>query len=154
MLLVACTQLHQAFLISNGFTARTNEVDVWAVRTIAPSPLIARFAATLAPDQIERAERFRFEQLRHKYILAAGALRFLIGRYLRIEPAAVTFVYGPRGKPALAGENPPLQFNLSHSGELAVVALTVGTAIGIDIEQIRPIDSMLSIASQYFCAAE
>lgn len=127
---------------------------VWAVRTTAPSSVIARFAATLAPDQIERAQRFRFEPLRHKYVLAAGALRFLIGRYLRIEPAAVTFVYGPRGKPALAGDDPALHFNMSHSGELAVFAFIAGTAVGIDIEKIRPLDDMLSIASHYFCAAE
>ena len=153
-MLVACTQLHQRFPVSNSFTTRKNEVDVWAVRTIATPEVISRFETTLAPDQMERAGRYHFEHLRHKYVLAAGALRFLIGRYLGIPPAAVEFVYGRRGKPALGGNDAAVHFNISHSGELAVFAFTTETEVGIDIEKIRSIDSMLSIASQYFCAAE
>ncbi len=70
-----------------------------------------------------------------------GMLRALLGRYLDRDPLDLRFVLGPHGKPALAFEGPTrpgptedLRFNLSHSGDLALVAVTSGREVGIDVE--------------------
>ena len=67
-----------------------------------------------------------------------GALRKVLARYLDEDPAEIELREGPHGKPALADPSSPLRFNLSHSGDLALVAVTQGREVGIDVERIRP----------------
>src|SRR5262249_21906290 len=71
-------------------------------------------------------------------------------------PAAIEFSYGPRGKPSLAGrfESNSLGFNLSHSGERALLAVSRGGRLGADIEETRPIDDHTKIAERFFSAGE
>jgi 4'-phosphopantetheinyl transferase len=80
----------------------------------------------------------------------------LLGAYLGVPPSIVGFVYGPQDKPALA---PPLdasglQFNVSHSGEVALYAVGLHQRIGVDIEQARPLDDLAALAERNFSAAE
>jgi 4'-phosphopantetheinyl transferase len=63
-----------------------------------------------------------------------NALRRVLGRYLDREPAAIELAGGEHGKPALAGERPPLRFNLSHSARLALIAVTAEREVGVDVE--------------------
>jgi 4'-phosphopantetheinyl transferase len=128
-------------------------VHVWPISIQAPDSVVERFQPLLSPDETDRAARFRFENLRHSFILARGALRILLARYLKSLPQAVAFTYGSKGKPALA---PParLQFNASHSGDLALFAFTMDCEIGIDVEVIRPMPDMENIAKRFFCAEE
>jgi 4'-phosphopantetheinyl transferase len=83
-------------------------------------------------------------------------LRALLARYLRVAPRDITFTYGPNGKPALApgygGDR--LSFNLSHSEHIAVMAVALDRAIGIDVEMIKPLDDFESIASRFFTGRE
>jgi 4'-phosphopantetheinyl transferase len=67
-----------------------------------------------------------------------GVLREVLGCYLGEEPAEIELQMGEHGKPALADSSSPLRFNLSHSGGLALVAVTHGREVGIDVERIRP----------------
>lgn len=82
-----------------------------------------------------------------------GALRYLLGSYLDSHPASIRFIHGSRGKPALASAA-ALQFNITHSGALAAVALTTECPIGIDVELIRPVSDMERIAGCFFCMEE
>ncbi len=66
------------------------------------------------------------------------ALRQVLARYLDEDPAGIELRRGEHGKPALADSSSPLRFNLSHSGELALVAVTQGREIGVDIQKIKP----------------
>jgi 4'-phosphopantetheinyl transferase len=66
------------------------------------------------------------------------ALREVLARYLDEDPAGIELRRGEHGKPALADPSSPLRFNLSHSGDLALIAVTQGREVGIDIECIRP----------------
>jgi 4'-phosphopantetheinyl transferase len=77
----------------------------------------------------------------------------MLGGYLGMAPAAVPFRYGSRGKPAL-DLSPPVDFNASHSGALAVYAFTAGREVGIDIERLHSLDRMQEIARRFFCAEE
>ena len=73
---------------------------------------------------------------------------------MHVSPEQLTFVYGPQGKPALHGAGEGVQFNLSHSRELALLAVTTLPAVGIDIEWMRPLDDMMGIAARFFAAGE
>lgn len=67
-----------------------------------------------------------------------SALREVLARYLDEEPDAIELRAGEHGKPALADPSSPLRFNLSHSGDLALVAVTQGREVGVDIQKIKP----------------
>src|SRR5262249_3939596 len=100
--------------------------------------------------------RFHFERDRRRFTVARSHLRAILARYLNEVPAAIEFSYGPRGKPSLAGrfESNSLRFNLSHSGERALLAVSRDVQLGADIEENRPIDDHSKIAERFFSAGE
>ena len=129
-------------------------VHVWSLRTTEVSnAVVSKFELFLTPDERIRAERFRFENLRHSFVLTRGALRVLLGRYLHLPPAKIQIAYGSKGKPTLA-EPELATFNVSHSGGLAVFGFAANCEIGVDVEEIRPLADMLDIAQRFFCPAE
>jgi 4'-phosphopantetheinyl transferase len=140
-------------MADHSFELGTRNVHVWSVCTEASKAVEERFERVLAPDERDRAARFRFDHLRHSFVLGHGALRILLGRYLNTPPARIQFKYGPKGKPALA-PLASIDFNASHSGGLVVFAFTRGCEIGIDLEQIHPIEDMRDIADRFFCPEE
>lgn len=83
-------------------------------------------------------------------------LRFLLGQYLSMDPAALTFGVSSRGKPELAGGDGPrrLTFNLAHSGEMIVCAFAAGRRIGVDVEVLRDDVDVLEIADGQFSPME
>lgn len=135
------------------FHVKGRDVHVWSVRTDGGNDDVARFGLVLSPPEQDRAAKFRFEALRKSFILARGALKLLLSRYLDICPDSVQFRYGENRKPALAPEH-RLQFNASHSGGLAVFAFTLDREIGVDVEHIRPVPDMEGIAKRFFCLEE
>ncbi len=82
-----------------------------------------------------RAGRFYRDRDRQQFILGRGGLRWLLGQYLQEPPAQLTFTYGPQGKPALTV--PSLAFNLAHSGDWLLFAVTRRATVGVDIEVSR-----------------
>jgi 4'-phosphopantetheinyl transferase len=137
---------------SLGLVLAPGVVHVWRIRLDVSDQLAARFEPTLAADERERADRFRTAELRRRFVAGRGALRALLGAYLGIEPALVAFSYGHRGKPSLA--NPGVEFNLAHTDDLALCALTVGRAVGVDVERLRPMDDAERIIARYFTSRE
>jgi 4'-phosphopantetheinyl transferase len=110
----------------------------------------------LSHDEQARANRFYLERDRRRFIVARGALRTILGRYLGVEPGQLRFRYESHGKPFLsddlgAGE---LRFNLAHSNELALYAFTCGREIGIDVEYIHPVPDVEQIAARFFSVNE
>jgi 4'-phosphopantetheinyl transferase len=105
---------------------------------------------------MERAARFRFEQGRNRFVAARGFLRTLLSRYVPAEPAELEFVYGPFGKPSLAGNltESGLNFNLAHSDNLALLAVTRIGAIGVDVERIEELRDSDALVAQFFSATE
>ncbi len=132
------------------------EVHVWRVALDPAEEVVARLRGVLAADEVARAERFHFEKHRRRFAVGRGALRRLLGGYLGTAPEAVRFAYGERDKPRLAEQRAglPLRFNLSNSAELALVAVTVGPEVGVDLEAVRPMEDALAIAERFFSAAE
>lgn len=109
-------------------------------------------------DQNEqaRAQRFRFEKDRHRYIAAHVSLRISLSEFLGEEPAEIVFATGRHGKPELAFNN-DWAFNLSHSDNVGLIAVAPREdfgAIGVDVEVIKAIDDLESLARDNFTAEE
>lgn len=110
----------------------------------------------LSRDEIERAARFQSEGARSRFVLTRAWLRVILSRCLDTTPERISFSLGANGKPALAEEwrHRALSFNVSHSEGYALIGLATGRAIGVDIEQVRPMPDFAEIASGYFSEAE
>ena len=89
---------------------------------------------------------------RRRYTIAHGALRAILAGYGKGDPLALEFGTGPRGKPFLA-QHPELSFNLSHSAQLALIAVGARD-LGIDLEKMRPLESQRDIARRHFAPGE
>lgn len=126
---------------------------VWRIPLEAPE---AELAELLSADERARAVRFRPPGAWRRFVVAHGWLRRILGAALDADPASLVFGIGPWGKPTLGGPwaAAGLQFNLSHSHELALLAVTTGPAVGVDLERLRPIPRATQLAERYFAAPE
>jgi 4'-phosphopantetheinyl transferase len=133
-----------------------NEVHVWATTLSAPARILDEFATTLSPNERERAHKFKFEKHRNRYIAGRGVLRKILERYLHADAAALRFVYSANGKPALSGEfaDAGIHFNLAHSEDLALVAVTRVGVVGVDVECVRPVKEMDELVARFFSPRE
>jgi 4'-phosphopantetheinyl transferase len=105
-------------------------VDVWTFRLTEPC------RECLTAEELARAGRFKFDDDRIRWTRARSSLRLTLSSYTGTAPGDLTFNYGEHGKPALAGF-PALEFNLSHAGDYALIAVTRDVPVGIDIERMR-----------------
>jgi len=112
--------------------------------------LPVRVAHYLNPEERDQANRMRVESGVRRYINARGTLRKVLGDYLATDPQTLRFSYGVSGKPGLEHPPSPLHFNLTHSGRFALLAITGGRDIGIDIEPVKYRDNLLKIADKVF----
>ena len=110
----------------------------------------------LSSDEQMRAERFRFDREWRRFIVGRGTLRIILGRYLNLSPEEVEFEYRPNGKPVLSAGllHTTLCFNLSHSGEMLLLAVTYDRAVGVDIESINLDLDVETLAERFFSPAE
>lgn len=107
----------------------------------------------LSQDEKMRASKFRFIKDKNLFILARGALRVLSSYYLNIPIEDVSFLYGEFGKPEYSFKS-DLKFNVSHSGDRAVIGFVKHYDIGVDIEKIKSNFDVLDIAMNYFSQKE
>jgi 4'-phosphopantetheinyl transferase len=111
---------------------------------------------TLAPDECARADDFRFDDPRRRYVIARGTLRRLLGQYLDMQPTVIELASDRNQKPRLAAkhEMSGLHFNVSHSGDLAIIGFALGCEVGIDVEQLRDVGHLEQIARRFFHPSE
>lgn len=133
----------------------TDSVHIWLVSLELADACIAALQENLSPDEQSRCSRLVIPKVRDRFIAARGQLREILASYLSCAPTEIAFSYGEHGKPLLSpSRQTPLQFNLSHSGEYALVAVTMHAAIGIDIELLRSGRPLLKLAERFFSARE
>lgn len=103
-----------------------------------------------------RASAFKREERRNEYLLCRGWLRSVLGGYLTDGPYRAEFFYNRHGKPGLAEEDEPdaLQFNLSHAGKLALLAVSSGRRVGVDLERVRATSELNRVAKRFFTPGE
>ena len=120
----------------------TGEIHVWRLRVTSADDDVRSLGAA----ERERAARYRFEADRRRFTVARTALRRLAGAYLGREPAGLELVADRYGKPALAGAPPPLRFNVSHSGDVVLLAFARDREVGVDVEAHRPLADAESLS--------
>ena len=133
-----------------------HEVHVWRAQLELTSSHLKHLTGILTDDEVDRANRFYFEIDRQRFIAARGTLRFILSRYITTSPGHLRFYYNQYGKPFLAPEFSSylINFNLSHSGSMALYAITRKMEIGIDVERVRSDFEYEEIAKRFFSVNE
>lgn len=130
-------------------------VRVWSVVANDCSPSLPAMFSTLSDEERVRIGRMRTSADRARAIVGRGGLRYLAGRYLGVDPADVRLVRDSHGKPSFGCEHATrLHFNVSHSGDLALIALAWGRSVGVDVEQVRPDVDVVHTALPLFSSAD
>lgn len=132
---------------------RDGKVHLWRRSLEASSPAMETCSALLSAAEREKAERYRIERPRNDYILTRGTLRSLLAGYLRCKPQDLSFEYTTYGKPFLA-DHRELQFNVSHTEGLALLAFVRDREIGVDVEKVRAQTDALKLAERFFSEHE
>lgn len=140
-----------------------DDVHVWVLSLDLDAAERTRLAVLLSPDERERAARLHFARDRDRWIAGRGRLRQLLARYVRRDPATLTIGYAcacgdpacqhPHRKPILP-DDPWLQFNLSHTAGLALIAVARERRVGIDLERRLPAEEIIPLARSFCSPAE
>jgi 4'-phosphopantetheinyl transferase len=132
----------------------SNPIQLWAARLDVADIEVERHYALLDSRERVRVERLRRDIDKRHYIVSHGILREILGREAETLPAEVEFSYGPFGKPYIGEPGPDrIEFNMSDSNAMLLVAVARGLAVGVDIEMHRPMD-FLKFARRFFTPAE
>lgn len=127
-----------------------NHLHIWSTELTPAS--VAEDLHLLSEDERERANRYHFPIHRQRYIAARAMLRKILSFYIHLTPERITFSYSANEKPSLQLDS-DLNFNLSHSGDIAVYALTLNHSIGIDIEKTQTSFNQ-NLAERFFSPQE
>jgi 4'-phosphopantetheinyl transferase len=129
------------------------EVHVWRASLPACASALPALRYLLSAAERARADRFHFEVDRTRHTIGRALTRLLLGRCLGVAARSLTFEYSRLDKPMLPGSS-PLRFNVSHSGDIVLVALARGRELGVDVERIRPDFATMEVADRYFSVGE
>lgn len=135
----------QSQLVKNQ-TIDPKGVHIWLASLIENEKDILLYQSVLSQKELTRASNYKFSKDQRRYILSRGILRCLLSRYLEQKPQDINILYSPWGKPHLL-QDFHLYFNVSHSKDYVIYALSSKYEVGIDIEYIDPtidIDCIIS----------
>jgi 4'-phosphopantetheinyl transferase len=121
---------------------------VWSIRPDLSPALSERLTGVLSDEERARLARYSDARLRRRFLAVRGAVRTILGGYLSTPPREVPLRTGRWGKPEVDGW--PVQFNLSHSGQVALLAVSRRRAVGIDVEREHDRESAVALASRFF----
>lgn len=107
----------------------------------------------LSEDERSRSDRFKREYLKRNFVAARGNLRIFLAQWLGCKPQEIQFSYSDRGKPYIQNSK-GIHFNLAHSQDLAIYAVSSDREVGIDLEYINPQCDIEGIAQRYFSPSE
>lgn len=131
---------------------KSHEINIWTIELVLTPAQIEQYFSLLDKDERARANRYQSPIHRERFIAAHAALRNILGGYLDLAPSGLAFAYTEHKKPYLP-EHPRLQFNLSHSHDLALVGCTLDHKIGVDVEKIGT-NFNLNVAKRFFSSQE
>lgn len=133
------------------------EIRVYRIDLACDADEVARMRALLSEDEQHRADRFINPDARVRFVVCRGALRQILASSIDRDPRSLVFSYSSLGKPALSPQmhlSAVPDFNVSHSAELALIAVGADGPIGIDVERVRHLDNAMGIARRFFSRAE
>lgn len=129
---------------------------VWCIPLDGPESFLVELWTLLSEDERQRAARFVFEKHRRRFVACRGQVRKILSSYLGAPAEQIRFRYESMGKPALDSpwSDSGVRFNISHSHELALCALTQGRELGVDVEHIREPSDFDGLAERFFAKTE
>lgn len=134
------------------------EVHLWRISLNRTGEYLKGPANLISEDEIQRAGEFYFDRDSRRYIISRGSLRKVLSFYLEEDPQTLRFHRTVYGKPFLAAplKGRSIQFNISHSGDAALIAVADDRRVGVDIERVREIalDRMEAIIENFFSHSE
>ncbi len=134
---------------------RNEQVHVWLLDGAQAGEHAATARRFLSEEEQARAARFRSAEYGVLWSWFRAGLREILAQYVKSEPAALEFQAGAHGKPALDERGDcALYFNLSHAGQLALVAVTRCAPVGVDLEYMRELSDREALVKRFFSAAE
>lgn len=130
-------------------------VDVWKLDLDLHADRAERYRNLLAPAERERAERGH-ASVRRRFLCARGSLRCLLAHYSNASPAGLVLEYDHHGKPRLAGTEAGTgwSFNLTHSGNQALLSIGWSLDLGVDLEIHRPMHNLAGLAERILAPSE
>ncbi len=141
---------------SQNLTINPQEVHVWKTNLEQSSINVQNSFNILNEDEKNKAQRFRFEKHQKRFTIARSNLKRILSFYLSIPPQEIEFQYNTYGKPKLLDKinQLDLQFNVSHSEDIAIYGITCHNLIGVDVEYIRPMPEAENLAQRFFSRKE
>lgn len=127
-------------------------IHIWRASLIYTEKEQQLFLGLLSSQEKERAAKYMVKHAASHFIVARGVLRILLARYLNVLPGQLVFHQNKYGKLYL--EDYPVQFNLSHSQDLALFIFALNCPVGIDLEFIREDFDYVDIAKKFFAESE
>ena len=145
-----------AFQLETQMRLPAEEVHLWHVDLASVAKAEERWEQILSTDERARATRFHFSRDRRYFTATRALLRTILGGYLACDPKALRFHYSEKEKPSLIPSQfpNPVDFNVSHSGDVALLAFARGRDIGVDVEQLRENFDHAAIARRFFSEQE
>jgi 4'-phosphopantetheinyl transferase len=131
----------------------SNAIDIWRVPLNPTARQTDQFFDCLSKREQKRAQQFRFPDKRIQFVTTRARLRQCLALAIDTQETEIQIETGASGKPVLCGAT-DIQFNVSHTHGLALIAITRGQSIGIDVERLRDSTNHLRLAENYFSAAE
>lgn len=138
------------------YCINNDEVHLWICSVKPSNQFIRNYIHVLTDKELEKASSFLTNELKNKFIMTRGTLRYILSYYLKLEPQSIVFDTNSYGKPFIPKEQNTiaLEFNLSHSYNISICAIRSGKLIGADIEYIKPFESMREVARSHFTEIE
>jgi 4'-phosphopantetheinyl transferase len=128
-------------------------VAAWWCGLAAPRSAVEACIGWLSEGERARAARFGQARLRDRYVVGRASLRHVLGDTLGLPPASVPIVRGPRGRPRL-DMDATLDFNVSHTGDVAVITIVRDARVGVDVERLDRVVNVAGIARKFLSPAE
>jgi 4'-phosphopantetheinyl transferase len=130
------------------------QVHVWAWTFAGPAAPSDADLEILDDNERKRTARFYFAPDKVRYSVSHANMRRILASYLAKSPELLAYREAEGGKPELALEGPhlPLRFNLSHSKSIGLLAITLNSEVGVDVEDVRPIER--DVAKRFFSPVE
>lgn len=134
----------------------SNDIHLWITQAqyIHAKSLLNRYNYLLTEDEALKHKSYKFEIHRHTYLVTRAFIRDILSHYSDTPPRLWQFKAGAHGKPEVVNSQIPLQFNLSHTDDLIICAVTLNHAIGCDVENTRRTCEYLGIAEHFFARNE
>lgn len=131
-----------------------DEVHVWRIQLSSVASNETRWRQILSEDECARASRFRFPKDREYFTATRALLRTLLARYCAHDSKAIEFKYSDKGKPSLQAPACDIDFNVSHSGDVAMLAFARERTLGVDVEVVREDCEFEAISRRFFSVQE